>query len=49
MSAIKHFKMDPSGYGFQLKTSFARDPEPPIVKLNKLLDIIQVVLCTFTE
>ena len=48
MSAIKHFKMDASGYGFQLKTSFAQDPEPPIVKLNKLLDIIQGKLPPYT-
>lgn len=50
LSAMKHFKMESSGYGFQLKTSFAQDPVPTVVKLklNKLLSIIQGKLPLYT-
>ena len=48
LSTIKHFKMSASGYGFNLNTSFAEYPEPPVVKLNKLLALIQKKLPHYT-
>ena len=40
--------MSASGYGFNLNTSFAEYPEPPVVKLNKLLALIQKKLPDYT-